>query len=85
MPVHPLAPNLHPCVHCLARFWWQKYGVFTKRQRKALSHISLSRIVCDNTGITTVPRDIFKAKIYPQGFVPCSRIPSLKLSAWRGT
>uniref|UniRef100_A0A8D1WE73 Eosinophil peroxidase n=1 Tax=Sus scrofa TaxID=9823 RepID=A0A8D1WE73_PIG len=68
-----------------ARFWWQKYGVFTKRQRKALSHISLSRIVCDNTGITTVPRDIFKAKIYPQGFVPCSRIPSLKLSAWRGT
>lgn len=85
MPVHTLAPNLHPCVHCLARFWWQKYGVFTKRQRKALSHISLSRIVCDNTGITTVPRDIFKAKIYPQGFVPCSRIPSLKLSAWRGT
>uniref|UniRef100_A0A8C3XDK8 Lactoperoxidase n=1 Tax=Catagonus wagneri TaxID=51154 RepID=A0A8C3XDK8_9CETA len=67
------------------RFWWQKRGVFTKRQRKALSHISLSRIVCDNTGITTVPRDIFKANIYPRGFVPCTRIPSLNLSAWRGT
>ncbi|KAI5944573.1 Eosinophil peroxidase [Manis javanica] len=31
------------------RFWWQKRGVFTKRQRRALSQISLSRIVCDNT------------------------------------
>ena len=60
------------------RFWWQKWGVFTKRQRKALRRISLSRIVCDNTGITTVSRDIFRANIYPQGFVSCSRIPKLK-------
>nr|AAB40403.1 eosinophil peroxidase [Mus musculus domesticus] len=66
------------------RFWWQKWGVFTKRQRKALRRISLSRIVCDNTGITTVSRDIFRANIYPQGFVSCSRIPKLNLSAWRG-
>nr|8OGI_B Chain B, Eosinophil peroxidase heavy chain [Homo sapiens] len=67
------------------RFWWQKRGVFTKRQRKALSRISLSRIICDNTGITTVSRDIFRANIYPRGFVNCSRIPRLNLSAWRGT
>ncbi|XP_059989056.1 eosinophil peroxidase [Lagenorhynchus albirostris] len=66
------------------RFWWQKRGVFTKKQRRALSHISLSRIVCDNTGITTVPRDIFRANTDPRGFVPCTRIPSLNLSAWRG-
>ncbi|XP_021033325.1 eosinophil peroxidase [Mus caroli] len=66
------------------RFWWQKWGVFTKRQRKALRRISLSRIVCDNTGITTVSRDIFRANVYPQGFVSCSRIPKLNLSAWRG-
>ncbi|XP_008062548.1 eosinophil peroxidase [Carlito syrichta] len=67
------------------RFWWQKRGVFTKRQREALSQISLSRVVCDNTGITTVSRDIFRANIYPRGFVSCSRIPRLNLSAWRGT
>ncbi|XP_040856880.1 eosinophil peroxidase [Ochotona curzoniae] len=65
------------------RFWWQKRGVFTKRQRRALKRISLSRIICDNTGITTVSRDIFKANIYPRGFVSCSRIPKLNLSAWR--
>ncbi|XP_045695279.1 LOW QUALITY PROTEIN: eosinophil peroxidase-like [Phyllostomus hastatus] len=66
------------------RFWWQKRGVFTKRQRRALRQISLSRIVCDNTGITTVSRDIFRANTYPPGFVDCSRIPRLNLSAWRG-
>ncbi|XP_045693022.1 LOW QUALITY PROTEIN: eosinophil peroxidase [Phyllostomus hastatus] len=66
------------------RFWWQKRGVFTKRQRRALRQISLSRIVCDNTGITTVSRDIFRANTYPQDFVDCSRIPRLNLSAWRG-
>ncbi|XP_057572049.1 eosinophil peroxidase [Hippopotamus amphibius kiboko] len=65
------------------RFWWQKKDVFTKRQRRALSRISLSRIVCDNTGITTVPMNIFRANNYPRGFVSCSRIPSLNLSAWR--
>ncbi|KAF7479325.1 Hypothetical predicted protein [Marmota monax] len=66
------------------RFWWQKWGVFTKRQRRALSRISLSRIICDNTGITTVSRDIFRANIYPRGFVSCRQIPKLNLSAWRG-
>ncbi|KAM8817284.1 eosinophil peroxidase [Rhynchonycteris naso] len=66
------------------RFWWQKKGVFTKRQRKALSQVSLSRIVCDNTGITTVSRDIFRANTYPQGFVSCSSIRGLNLSAWAG-
>ncbi|XP_022365067.1 eosinophil peroxidase [Enhydra lutris kenyoni] len=67
------------------RFWWEKRGVFTKRQRKALRKISLSRIVCDNTGITTVSRDIFRANTYPRGFVSCTSIPKLNLSAWRGT
>ncbi|KAK2111291.1 hypothetical protein P7K49_011037 [Saguinus oedipus] len=67
------------------RFWWQKRGVFTKRQRKALGRISLSRIICDNTGINMVSRDIFRANIYPQGFVSCSRIPRLNLSAWQGS
>ncbi|KAK7823161.1 hypothetical protein U0070_027368 [Myodes glareolus] len=66
------------------RFWWEKRGVFTRRQRKALRQVSLSRIICDNTGITTVAKDIFRANIYPRGFVSCSRVPKLNLSAWRG-
>ncbi|KAF5916005.1 hypothetical protein HPG69_003078, partial [Diceros bicornis minor] len=62
-------------------FWWQKWGVFIKRQCRALRQASLSRIVCDNTGITTISRHIFTADTYPRGFVSCSRIPKLNLSA----
>lgn len=66
------------------RFWWERRGVFTRRQRQALRRVSLSRIICDNTGITTVAKDIFRANIYPRGFVNCCRVPKLNLSAWRG-
>ncbi|XP_012861215.1 eosinophil peroxidase [Echinops telfairi] len=65
------------------RFWWEKQGVFTKRQRTALQQVSLSRIVCDNTGITTISRDIFRASTYPRDFTRCSRLPRLNLAAWK--
>ncbi|XP_028938698.1 eosinophil peroxidase [Ornithorhynchus anatinus] len=65
------------------RFWWQNRRVFTRQQRRALKRISLSRIICDNTGITSVPRDIFKANSFPRNFVSCNCIPSLNLAAWR--
>ncbi|XP_054988205.1 eosinophil peroxidase-like [Sorex araneus] len=66
------------------RFWWQKPGVFTESQRQALSSISLSSVLCDNTGISTVPKDPFKGGSYPQDFVNCTHIPRLDLSAWEG-
>lgn len=63
-PVHP--PQSSPTsLHCPGRFWGQNKGVFTERQCEALSHISLSRTVCDNPGITTDPRDIFRASSAP--------------------
>eukprot|EP00069_Balaena_mysticetus_P000474 bmy_03555T0 len=78
----PLLPGARvgPLLACLFENQFRR----ARNGDRALSHISLSRIVCDNTGIATVPRDIFRANIYPQGFVPCTRIPSLNLSAWRG-
>ncbi|XP_064323937.1 myeloperoxidase [Phalacrocorax carbo] len=65
------------------RFWWQNRGVFTPQQRFSLAKISLSRIICDNTHISKVPRHIFQANRYPYGFVSCSQIPKLDLSAWK--
>ncbi|XP_044529535.1 lactoperoxidase [Gracilinanus agilis] len=64
------------------RFFWEKPGVFTPQQRAALKKVSLSRVVCDNTGITEVPVDAFKANHYPQGFVKCSEIDKLDLTPW---
>ncbi|KAM9117460.1 eosinophil peroxidase-like [Pangshura tecta] len=67
------------------RFWWENTGIFTSQQRGALRRISLPRIICDNTHITEVPRDIFHANRYPRDFVNCNQIQKLDLSAWRST
>ncbi|XP_069057910.1 eosinophil peroxidase-like [Pleurodeles waltl] len=66
------------------RFWWQNPGVFTYWQRTALGHVSLPQIICANTGITHVPRNVFRANEYPKDFIRCDRINQLNLSPWRG-
>ncbi|NXG60671.1 PERM Myeloperoxidase, partial [Hemiprocne comata] len=65
------------------RFFWRNRGVFTPQQLSSLAKISLSRIICDNTGISKVPRNIFWANRYPHGFVSCRHIPKLDLRAWK--
>ncbi|NXL86318.1 PERM Myeloperoxidase, partial [Alectura lathami] len=65
------------------RFWWENEGVFTPQQRRSLARISLSRIICDNTHISKVPRNIFWANRYPHSFVSCSQIPKLDLRPWK--
>ncbi|XP_064022329.1 myeloperoxidase [Pogoniulus pusillus] len=65
------------------RFWWRNKGVFTRRQRCALGKISLSRIICDNTNISKVPKHILQPNRYPDDFVSCSKIPKLNLEAWK--
>ncbi|XP_017395229.1 lactoperoxidase [Cebus imitator] len=64
------------------RFWWENPGVFTEKQKDSLRKISFSRLVCDNTRITKVPRDPFRANSYPSDFVDCSAIDKLDLSPW---
>ncbi|XP_075850553.1 lactoperoxidase [Microcebus murinus] len=64
------------------RFWWENPGVFTKKQQDSLQKMSFSRLVCDNTRITKVPLNAFRANSYPQGFVDCSAIDKLDLSPW---
>uniref|UniRef100_A0A8C3P7V5 Eosinophil peroxidase n=1 Tax=Chrysemys picta bellii TaxID=8478 RepID=A0A8C3P7V5_CHRPI len=65
------------------RFWWENPGVFTPQQRQALSSSSLPRVLCDNTRIREVPRDVFKVNRYPEDFVNCRMIDSIDLSPWR--
>ncbi|XP_078082049.1 myeloperoxidase-like [Mustelus asterias] len=65
------------------RFWWENPGVFTASQRQALAHISMSRIICDNTGIQFLPRNAFKFQPFPRGYVSCNQIPKVDLGAWK--
>ncbi|KAK1333318.1 hypothetical protein QTO34_006859 [Cnephaeus nilssonii] len=65
------------------RFWWERGGVFTEAQRRELGTHSLSRVICDNTGLPRVPADAFRAATFPQDFTPCEGVPGLNLEAWR--
>ncbi|XP_034048398.1 LOW QUALITY PROTEIN: eosinophil peroxidase [Thalassophryne amazonica] len=67
------------------RLWHEKPGVFTPAQRRALASASLSRIICDNTGINSVTRDVFRVIANNNRLVPCSSIQPLNLAAWRET
>lgn len=57
--------------------------MFTEAQRRELGQHSLSRVICDNTGLTRVPRDAFQVAQRPRDFESCDRIPGLDLRAWR--
>ncbi|KAM4719236.1 uncharacterized protein FYW61_015078 [Anableps anableps] len=65
------------------RLWYQNPGVFTPQQRQALSAVTLSRVICDNTGITSVPSDAFSIISNRNRLVQCSTLRRLDLSAWR--
>ncbi|KAJ0057305.1 hypothetical protein NL108_002279 [Boleophthalmus pectinirostris] len=65
------------------RLWYENPGVFTRRQRIALSRVSLSRVICDNTGITSVPRDAYSVLSNSNRLMQCSSLPSVDLTAWR--
>ncbi|CAM2112158.1 unnamed protein product [Caretta caretta] len=65
------------------RFWWENSHVFTETQRHELRKHSLSRIICDNTGLSEVPLDAFQLGKFPQDFESCDNIPGINLEAWQ--
>ncbi|XP_060751670.1 eosinophil peroxidase-like [Tachysurus vachellii] len=65
------------------RLWWENMGVFTPAQRSALSRVSLSRIICDNTGIGKVPRNPFVLSRNQANFVNCRSIPGIDFRPWQ--
>ncbi|KAL0969374.1 hypothetical protein UPYG_G00226210 [Umbra pygmaea] len=65
------------------RFWWERRGVFTQRQRMELQIHSLSRVICDNSEVKDAPLDAFRFGKFPSGFRLCDNIPSMNLEAWR--
>ncbi|XP_078404682.1 eosinophil peroxidase-like [Cetorhinus maximus] len=86
--------KLGPLFACLAgqqfknlrdgdRFWWENKRVFTVSQQQALQQVSLSRVICDNTRIEELPQDAFRFRAYPEGYVRCTQIPQIDLSAWK--
>ncbi|XP_028457268.1 eosinophil peroxidase [Perca flavescens] len=67
------------------RLWYENPGVFTPAQRAALSTTSLSKIICDNTGITAVPSDAYSVLSNRNRLVNCANLRRLNLAPWRET
>ncbi|XP_056414382.1 eosinophil peroxidase-like isoform X2 [Hyla sarda] len=67
------------------RFYYENRGVFTSAQKNAIEKVTFARVICDNTKINEIPRNVFMANQYPRDFVSCSRIPALDLTPWRAT
>ncbi|OXB70481.1 UNVERIFIED_CONTAM: hypothetical protein H355_003774, partial [Colinus virginianus] len=65
------------------RFWWENDNVFSEAQKNELKRHSLSRVICDNTGISDVPVDAFQLGKFPQDFKHCSNIDGMNLEAWK--
>ncbi|KAM5165092.1 thyroid peroxidase [Mantella aurantiaca] len=65
------------------RFWYENPMVFTENQKKELEKHTLSRVVCDNTGLSHVPPDAFLTGEYPDDFVSCDSVPSLNINVWK--
>nr|XP_019956653.1 PREDICTED: eosinophil peroxidase-like [Paralichthys olivaceus] len=65
------------------RLWWENNGVFTEAQRVSLRKTSLARIICDNTGITEVPKSPFQYRPRGSGYTPCKNISAFDLSPWK--
>uniref|UniRef100_A0A8C5R0H6 Myeloperoxidase n=1 Tax=Leptobrachium leishanense TaxID=445787 RepID=A0A8C5R0H6_9ANUR len=65
------------------RFYYERPTEFTAAQRNAIEQVTMSRIICDNSRITEVPRNVFFANSFPRDFVSCNNIPAFDLSPWK--
>ncbi|XP_066271799.1 peroxidasin-like [Branchiostoma lanceolatum] len=63
------------------RFWYQSDDVFTPSQRTQISRVTLARVICDNTGITRLPPDVFRRTDLAD-MESCDDIPGMDLQSW---
>ena len=67
------------------RFFYQRAGVFTKRQLKEIRKVTISSLLCNNLkGIVSVQRNAFH--IFRQGLdkrIICSSVPQMNLMEWK--
>ncbi|XP_075191388.1 myeloperoxidase-like [Anomaloglossus baeobatrachus] len=65
------------------RYYYENSSVFSPAQRKSIESVTLAQIICANTNIKQVPKNVFKANQYPKDFNKCSNFPVMDLSPWR--
>ncbi|XP_066294820.1 eosinophil peroxidase-like isoform X1 [Branchiostoma lanceolatum] len=66
------------------RFWHENVGVFTAAQRTQIGRVTYARVICDNTGVTRLQRDVF-ARADVTDMTSCEDIPVMLLEVWKET
>merc|ERR1712136_234605 len=56
--------------------------IFTEEQRNEIDRHSWAKVICDNTDVTSIPREAFDL-MAPSEYTSCDDIPGLDLEAWR--
>ena len=63
------------------RFWYENRDVFTRDQLQEIKKVTLGRVICDNTDIKRVQRDVF---LLSRDYRRCdNEIRSVNLERWR--
>lgn len=58
-------------------------GSFSKRQLAELRRVSLARLICDNTDMKQLQRDVFETPSDSNPVVSCEEIKKVNLEAWQ--
>ncbi|XP_077991438.1 peroxidasin homolog [Glandiceps talaboti] len=64
------------------RFWFENPDIFTPEQIDEIKLHSLARVICDNTNIRQVQRDVFLLPHSGGPRVSCSEIDGMNLTPW---
>ncbi|XP_077865815.1 peroxidasin homolog [Saccoglossus kowalevskii] len=64
------------------RFWYERPGYLTPNQLASIKRTSLARVICDNTDIKHVQRDVFSMPSISGGFLKCDDIRGADLADW---
>ncbi|XP_040278058.1 eosinophil peroxidase-like [Bufo bufo] len=64
-------------------FFYENLSVFSLKQRKSIEEVTLAHIICANTKIKQVPRNVFLANEFPADFIDCSKFAAMDLSPWK--
>ncbi|KAG9469338.1 hypothetical protein GDO78_020779 [Eleutherodactylus coqui] len=65
------------------RLYYENPSTYSIAQRRSIEKVTLAHIICANTKIKQVPKNVFEVNEYPIDFIKCSDMPTLDLEPWK--
>ncbi|XP_075706961.1 myeloperoxidase-like [Rhinoderma darwinii] len=65
------------------RYYYENSSVFSSAQKSSIETVTLAHIICANTNIKQVPKNVFMGNQFPENFIDCSNFPAMDLRSWK--